>query len=71
MIFYLIIQFIHMENKLDNRNSEIALLKREIEFQERKQTSALQYLSYPKLKKIKAKIKDLKSRLDDLMNNDD
>ena len=59
-----------MENKLDNLHSEIELLKKEIELQEQKQVASLQYLTYPKLKKIKAKIKDLKSRLNDLMNKD-
>jgi len=60
-----------MENKPDHLNSEIELLQREIELQERKQMSSLHYLTYPKLKKIKAKIKDLKGRLSDLMNKDE
>jgi len=60
-----------MENKLDNLHSEIELLKREIELKERKQAGGLQYLTYPKLKKIKAKIKKLKSRLSDLMSKDE
>jgi hypothetical protein len=61
-----------MENELDNLHSQIELLKGEIELQERNYKAAvLKYSSYPNLKKIKAKIKELKSRLDDLMNKDE
>ena len=60
-----------MANELDNLYSQIELLKGEIELQERNYNAVLKYSSYPKLKKIKAKIKDLKSRLDDLMNKDE
>ena len=60
-----------MGNELDNLYSQIELLKGKIELQERSYKAAvLKYSSYPKLKKIKAKIKDLKSRLDDLVNKD-
>ena len=61
-----------MENELDNLYSQIELLKGEIELQERNYKAAvLKYSSYPKLKKIKAKIKELKSRLNHLMNKDE
>ena len=61
-----------MGNELDNLYSQIELLKGEIELQERNYKAALdKYSSYPKLKKIKARIKDLKSRLDNLVNKDE